>query len=77
MKMDGKHKLYDSFFGLSDSLTLRGVIMDGRFGVIYEDSGYGTAWAVSEGSSNEKYLKLGVNIIAYALTTSPLVAGSQ
>ena len=77
VNIDGKHKLYGSFFGLSDSLTLRGVIMDGRFGVIYEDSGYGTAWAVSKGSSNEEYLKLGVNIIAYALTISPLVAGNQ
>ena len=76
VNIDEENQLYASFFGLSDSLTLRGVPMDGRFGVIYEDSGYGAAW-VAEGGDSEEYLKLGVNIIAYALTTSPLVAGGQ
>ncbi len=77
INVDGKHQLYGSFFEPPGSLTLRGIPMDGRFGVIYEDSGYGAAWATAGGDDHEERLKLGVNIIAYALTTSPLVVGRQ
>lgn len=71
--IDEKHKLYDNFFDLPDSLPLRGTNLDGRYGVIYENSGYGAGWVAGKDSKREPYLKLGVNIIAYALTTSPLV----
>lgn len=72
-----KHKLYDSFFDLSGSLALRGVALDDRFGVIYEDSGYGAGWVAGKDDKRKPYLKLGVNIIAYALTTSPLVFSNR
>ncbi|MFC1714053.1 DUF4159 domain-containing protein [Candidatus Poribacteria bacterium] len=75
--IDKKHEVYDSFFDLSGSLKLRGVAANGRFGVVYEDSGYGAGWVAGKDSKREPYLKLGVNIIAYALTTSPLVISHQ
>ncbi len=68
-----KHQLYDSFFDLSSSLELSAVSENGRSNVIYEDSGYGAGWVAGKDSKKEPYLKLGVNIIAYALTSSPLV----
>lgn len=68
-----KHQLYESFFDLSGSLKLSAVSENGRFNVIYEDSGYGAGWVAGKDSKREPYLKLGVNIIAYALTSSPLV----
>jgi len=75
--VDKKHQLYDSFFDLSGSLRLSAVSKNGRFNVIYEDSGYGAGWVAGKDSKREPYLKLGVNIIAYALTTSPLVVSNQ
>jgi hypothetical protein len=67
-----RHQIYGSFFGLPGSPNLRGIALDGRISVIYEDSGYGMAWRMGEDSKRRPYLKLGVNIIAYALTTSPM-----
>ncbi len=68
----GKSEIYSSFFTLSPgSLRLRAAAPDDRISAIYEDAGYGFAWA--EEKPRELYLKLGVNIIVYALTTSPLV----
>jgi len=67
-----RHQIYGSFFGLPSSLNLRGIALDDRISVIYEDSGYGMAWRMGEDSKRRPYLKLGVNIIAYALTTSPM-----
>ncbi len=75
--IDEKHEVYNSFFDLSGSLKLRGVAANGRFSVIYESSGYGAGWVAGEDSKREPYLKLGINIIAYALTTSPLVISHQ
>ena len=67
-----RSEIYSSFFILSsNSLRLRGASPDDRISVIYEDSGYGFAWA--EENPRELYLKLGVNVIVYALTTSPMV----
>jgi len=68
-----KHQLYDSFFKLTELSGLRGVIVDGRIKVIYEASGYGAAWVAGTDTKRKPYMKLGVNIIAYALTTSPVV----
>ena len=68
-----KHQIYRSFFDLPSLLGLRGIALDGRIAVIYEDSGYGTAWATEKNGKREPYMRLGVNIIVYALTTSPMV----
>lgn len=68
-----KHQLYDSFFNLTKLSGLRGVTVDGRINVIYEASGYGAAWVAGTDTKRKPYMKLGVNIIAYALTTSPVV----
>ncbi len=70
--LDESHELYGSFFDLDGSLDLLGIALDDRLGVIYEDRGYGNAWVAGE-NKREPYMKLGVNIIAYALTTSPIV----
>ena len=68
-----EHPIYSSFFDPPSLPGLRGVVLDGRIRVIYEDAGYGRAWIAAKDSSREPYLKLGVNIIIYALATSPLV----
>jgi hypothetical protein len=70
--IEKKHQVYGSFFDLPDSLNLRGIALNDRISVIYEDSGYGVAWRAGKDSKREPYMKLGVNIIAYALTTSPM-----
>lgn len=67
------HQIYSSFFRLPDSLRIRGISLNGRVIVAYEDSGYGDAWLMGKDSNREPYLKLGVDIIVYALLTSPMV----
>jgi hypothetical protein len=66
-------KIHEIFFTLSDSTKLRGIALDGRIIMIYEDSGYGNAWLEGKDTKKEPYMKLGVNIIVYALSTSPMV----
>lgn len=68
----GAGGIYSGFFDLSGPLGLRGIALNGRIVVIYEDSGCGIAWREGKDSKREPYLKLGVNIVAYALTTSPM-----
>ena len=68
-----EHQIYTGFSDALGQLSLRGVVLNGRIRVIYEDSGYGTAWIAGRDSKREPYLKLGVSIILYALTTSPMV----
>jgi hypothetical protein len=68
----GAGGIYSGFFDLSGPLGLRGIALNGRIVVIYEDLGCGIAWRDGKDSKREPYLKLGVNIIAYALTTSPM-----
>jgi hypothetical protein len=69
----GAGGIYRSFFRLPSSLGLRGIVLNGRISVLYEDSGYGAAWLAERDGEREPYLRLGVNIIVYALTTSPMV----
>ena len=71
--IDRKHQLYGSFFELDRPRGLRGAEIDGRMNVIYEAFGCGAAWVAGKDTKREPYMKLGVNIIAYALTTSPVV----
>jgi hypothetical protein len=71
MSIDKGHGIYRGFFDLKSSFKLQGFMMDNRAIVVYENSGYGTAWSARD--DDETYLKLGVNIIIYALTTSPMV----
>lgn len=71
--IDRKHQLYGSFFELESPQGLRGVTVDGRTNVIYEGFGCGAAWVEGKDTKREPFMKLGVNIIAYALTTSPVV----
>lgn len=73
MDIGNEHQIYSSFFDLPGPLNLRGIALNDRVIVIYEDSGYGFAWHEGRDSKREPYLKLGVNIIAYALITSPMV----
>ena len=72
-EIDKDHQLYNSFFKLTEPLGLRGVTMDDRINVIYEASGIGAAWVAGTDTSRKPYMKLGVNIIAYALTTNSVV----
>ena len=73
-EIDRSHEIYNSFFPLSEPRTpdILGIDINGRAIVIYEDSGYGSAWA--SGKSSRQNLEVGVNIIAYALTTNSDVA---
>jgi hypothetical protein len=68
----GKNKIYKIFFDLPNTMKLRGITLEGRLIFIYEDSGYSNVWMESKNTKDELY-KLWVNIIVYALSTSPMV----
>jgi len=82
-EIDRSHGIYNSFFPLSafsvrrDSQRTKrlpdilGIDINGRIIFIYEDTGYGSAWA--SGKNEKQNLEMGVNIIAYALITNPNV----
>ena len=67
------HPLYNCFFDLQKSKLpeILGITFNDRIIMIYEDTGYASAWA---NSKDDAFLKMGVNIIAYALTTNPQIA---
>ena len=79
VNIDREHQIYTGFFPLQKSRAsdLLGIPLNDRIVIIYEDSGYGSAWAAGKDSDREPYLRMGVNIIAYALTTSPLVTRAR
>jgi len=73
LELDRNDIIYNCFFDLrrlplSDIL---GITIDDRIIMIYEDSGYAKAWVSGKSGKNDPYLEMGVNIIAYALTTNP------
>ena len=45
---------------------LEGYYIEGRLAAIYCDKGYGVLW--NQNSGNEPQLKMGINIVIYALT---------
>ncbi len=68
------HPLNVTFFQFSNlpikgkNAKLWGISLKGRLSVLYDAAGLGLAWAKGD-KEDEQILKLGVNIIAYALTT--------
>jgi hypothetical protein len=67
--VEKKHPLYNNFFDLQKIKLpeILGITISDRLVVIYEDTGYANAWI---GGKDDSFLKMGVNIIAYALTTN-------
>ncbi|MDQ1327219.1 MAG: hypothetical protein QG641_499, partial [Candidatus Poribacteria bacterium] len=67
--VEKRHPLYNNFFDLQKPKLpeLLGITISDRLVVIYEDTGYAGAWI---GGKDDSFLKMGVNIIAYALTTN-------
>lgn len=78
-EIDKGHLLYESFFNLEKSplSNILGITLKNRIVAIYEDSGYGSAWVSSKSGKREPYLEMGVNIIAYALTTNPNIVKAR
>jgi len=70
--IEKSHPLYNDFFDLRKTKfpEILGITINDRIVMIYEDSGYASAWI---GGKDESFLKMGVNIIAYALTTNPQI----
>lgn len=83
------HEIYKCFFRIKDlpegvdelmrkekAASLYGVEFGGRLAIIYDPKGYDMAWR-SDGrwgkGTNEPHLRLGVNILVYVLTHSPMV----
>ncbi|MGB9597384.1 MAG: DUF4159 domain-containing protein, partial [Candidatus Poribacteria bacterium] len=79
VEIDRNHPIYDSFFylGKSQLPDILGISLNDRIIAIYEDSGYGNAWAFGKSGKHKPYLEMGVNIIAYALTTNPNIAKTK
>jgi hypothetical protein len=67
--LERKHPLYNNFFDLQKTKLpeILGITISDRIVMIYEDTGYANAWI---GGKDDSFLKMGVNIIAYALTTN-------
>jgi len=67
--------LYSEFreFSLSKRvLYLEGIWIDDRLVAVYSDKGYAIKWAAT--SNNEPQLKMGVNMVVYALTQDGSIA---
>lgn len=75
-EINKESRIHKALFDLPDSMKLRGIVLDGRFTAIYENSGYGNAWLEGKDTKKEPYMKFGVNIIVYALSTSPMIQKS-
>ena len=71
--IDKKSEIYKAFFDISNGPKLRANAWKGRIRAVYENSGCGLGWKKGTDTKKKPYLKLGVNIIVYALTTSPIV----
>jgi hypothetical protein len=54
---------------------LEGIYLDGRLAVVYSDKGYGLIW--EQDFNNEAQLKMGVNLVVYALTQTGSIAQQQ
>lgn len=52
--------------------SLEGIFLDGRLAVVYSDMGYGGFW--EQPFENEPQLRMGVNLVVYALTQKGSIA---
>jgi hypothetical protein len=91
--LPNNHPIYHSFFdfnggpppggeiyGLRSELGvpsphLEGIYLDGRLVAVYSDKGYGLVW--EDEFHNEPQLKMGVNLVVYALTQEGSIAQQQ
>ncbi|MEK7399983.1 MAG: DUF4159 domain-containing protein, partial [Candidatus Poribacteria bacterium] len=74
--IDKNHEIFNGFFNIrkSNLPNLSGISQNRRIVVIYDESGYGDSWIAEKNDKNKPYLQMGVNIIAYALTTNPILS---
>ena len=61
--------------GLQTSYWLEGIYLDNRLVAVYSDKGYGPFW-VKE-SENEPQVKMGINLVVFALTQKGSIAQQQ
>lgn len=54
---------------------LEGIFLDGRLAVVFSDKGYGIKW--EEAMDNQVQLRMGVNLVVYALTQEGSIAQQQ
>lgn len=54
---------------------LEGIFLDGRLVAVYSDMGYGSVW--EEEFENEPQLRLGINLVVFALTQKGSIAQQQ
>lgn len=54
---------------------LEGIFLDGRLAVVFSDKGYGIKW--ERGIDNEVQLRMGMNLVVYALTQEGSIAQKQ
>lgn len=52
--------------------SLEGIFLDGRLAVVYSDMGYGGFW--EQPFENEPQLRMGINLVVYALTQEGSIA---
>ena len=87
------HPIYHSFFDFNGgpppggeirrgpldhgipSPHLEGIYLDGRLVAVYSDKGYALVWEAEFG--NKPQLKMGVNLVVYALTQEGSIAQQQ
>lgn len=69
--IEKSHEIFNGFFNIrkSNLPNLSGIFQNRRIVVIYDESGYGDSWIAERNDKDRPYLQMGVNIIAYALTT--------
>jgi len=54
---------------------LEGIFLEGRLVAVYADKAYGTIWG--RGFNNEAQIRMGINIVIYALTQPGSIAQQQ
>ncbi len=91
--LPNNHPIYHSFFDFNGgpppggeisgrrsepgvpSPHLEGIYLDGRLVAVYSDKGYGLIW--EDEFRNEPQLKMGINLVVYALTQEGSIAQQQ
>ena len=84
MKSQEKDTLYfylnsnestDVYYQPDEVGFLEGVFVDGRLVAVYSDMGYGSIW--QDEFENEPQLRMGVNLVVFALTQEGSIAQQQ